>query len=126
MITYAHIINPPEKVDTRTDATTGYTYLSIRTGRDGEDVVSLSDITGHLAPLLREWADQVEAAEGDAVTAVTVPIDLLIFLAAPPSGQHPADVTVRKAISRLRTVGIPDTTIALIERTVLAPAEVTA
>jgi len=123
MITYVHIINPPAEVGIKTDTDPGYTYLSVQT--DETDNLTLSGATGHLAPLLRTWADQVDLAEQGTLTAVTVPIDLLIFLAAPPSGQHPADVTVRKAIQRLRTVGVPDSTIAVIERTVLAPAEVT-
>jgi hypothetical protein len=122
MITHVHVIHPPAEVKARTDDQ-DQTYMSVRT--DHLDDITLSTNTGHLAPLLRTWADQVDLAEQGTLTAVTVPIDLLIFLAAPPSGQHPADVTVRKAISRLRTVGIPDTTIAVIERTVLAPAEVT-
>ena len=61
MITYAHIIDPPPDVNVRVED--GVTYLSIKTGRDGEDVVTLSARAGDLAWLINGWATQVDAAE---------------------------------------------------------------
>jgi hypothetical protein len=61
MITYAHIIDPPPDVRVRVED--GTTFLSIKTGRDGENVVTLSAKTGDLAWLVNGWAAQVDAAE---------------------------------------------------------------
>jgi hypothetical protein len=70
VITHAHIIGPPERVDAYTEHDSGYTFLTVETA--DRDRLCLSDSIGTIAPRLREWADQVEAAEGGAVIERTV------------------------------------------------------
>lgn len=109
-----HLMEPPAEITVRED-TIGHTYADIEAG-SRLTRLTLSAANGRLAPLLRMWADQVELAEQDAVTAVTVPIDVLAFLAAPPTGQHDADETARRTLARLARVGLDEHTLAVCER----------
>lgn len=100
-------------------------------GNEGKIAVEFRDVEGSsafaiiddphtLAAILTEAVEAVDRCyrtQDEATpTTVTVPIELLIHLAAPPAGQHSPDVTQHKALTRLRVLGFDEQTLTTVRR----------